>query len=162
VNIALREWTEADTDEIVRLTNDPEIPRWTRVPDPNTAEAVREFFASVPDDEVHLGVVDADTGVIVGSVGLMRGDRESGRAEVGYWVAAEHRRQGIASAAVELMAQRAFADGWYRLELHIDPDNLASRRVAEKAGFELEGILRGYEVIKERRMDVAMYARLAG
>jgi len=55
-----------------------------------------------------------------------------------------------------------FAEGWHRLELHIDPANAASCRVAEKAGFVLEGVLRGYELIKERRADVAMYARLAG
>ena len=160
MNVALREWREADLDDVVRLTNDPEIPRWTRVPEPNTVEIAREWFASIPDDELHLCIADGSSGAVLGSVGLMRGDAENRRAEIGYWVGAEHRGRGVASAAVELMAQRAFAAGWHRLELHIDPDNAASRRVAEKAGFELEGILRGYEVIKDRRADVAMYARL--
>ena len=161
MNIALREWTEADLDEVVRLTNDPEIPRWTRVPEPNTAESVREWFAGIPSDELHLCVADPETDEILGSVGLLRGDRENGRAEIGYWVAAEHRGRGVATAAVDAVAQRAFADGWHRLELHIDPENAASRRVAEKAGFALEGVLRGYELIKDRRADVAMYARIA-
>ena len=161
MTVALREWTEADIAEILRLTDDPEIPRWTRVPEPNTEEDVRAWLGQWPEDEVHLAVVDPETGELLGSVGLMRGDRESGRAEIGYWIAAARRGQGVATAAVEAMAERAFADGWHRLELHIDPENAASRRVAEKAGFELEGVLRHYEVIKERRVDVAMYARIA-
>ena len=160
MTIALREWREEDIPEIVRCTNDPEIPRWTRVPEPNTEAHVREWFGAWPEDEWHLCVTD-DSGAILGSVGLMRGDADSGRAEVGYWVAAEHRGRGIAPAAVELISERAFAAGWHRLELHIDPDNVASRRVAEKAGFQFEGVLREYDLIKERRVDVAMYARLA-
>ena len=160
MTLVLREWREGDIDEIVRCTNDPEIPRWTRVPEPNTAEHVRAWLGAWPEDELHLCVTD-DSGAILGSVGLVRGDRDNGRAEVGYWVAAEHRGRGIAPAAVELLCERAFADGWHRLELHIDPRNTASRRVAEKAGFQLEGVLRDYELIKERRADVAMYARLA-
>lgn len=160
MRVLLRAWRDEDVDEIVRCTNDPEIPRWTRVPAPNTAEIVREWLAAMPDDELHLCVADPDTGAVLGSVGLMRGDRENRRAEIGYWVAAEHRGRGVAVAAVEEVARRAFADGWERLELHIDPRNAASRRVAEKAGFALEGILREYEVLKERRADVAMYARL--
>jgi RimJ/RimL family protein N-acetyltransferase len=159
--ITLREWREDDLEEVVRLTNDPEIPRWTRVPEPNTLETAREWFARRPPDELHLCVADPETGEILGSVGLLRGDAENGRAEIGYWVAGEHRGRGVATAAVEQIARRAFADGWHRLELHIDPENAASRRVAEKAGFALEGVLRGYELIKDRRADVAMYARIA-
>ena len=161
MKIALREWTEADIADVIRLTNDPEIPRWTRVPEPNTIETVSAWFASRPDDEWHLAVVDAERGEVVGSVALIRGDRDNGRAEIGYWVAAEHRGMGAASTAVAMVAERAFAAGWHRLELHIDPDNAASRRVAEKAGFALEGVLRDYELIKDRRADVAMYARIA-
>jgi RimJ/RimL family protein N-acetyltransferase len=73
----------------------------------------------------------------------------------------DHRGRGVATAAVDLMSARAFADGWHRLELHIDPDNAASRRVAEKAGYAFEGVLRSYEVLKDARVDVAMYARIA-
>ena len=161
MRIALREWRETDIPEVVRLTNDGVIPRWTRVPEPNTEETARAWFDAMPFDEIHLAIVDPETDTILGSIGLLRGDADSRRAELGYWVAAEHRGRGIAPAAVELMVERAFADGWHRLELHIDPANAASRRVAEKAGFALEGILREYELIKDRRADVAMYARIA-
>ena len=66
-------------------------------------------------------------------------------------------RTDDAKRRIEWGAAGSEYNGW----LQVDPDNAASRRVAEKAGFVLEGILRGYELIKERRSDVAMYARLA-
>lgn len=160
--IVLREWREEDIEPVVRATADPEIPRWTRVPDRNTAEDVRAFLA-LPVADVRRIIADAHTDELLGSVGLLRGDEEQGRAEIGYWVGAEHRGRGIAVRAVNLLADWAFAErGLQRLELHIDPANAASLRVAEKAGFAFEGVLRSYEELKGRRHDVAMHARLAG
>lgn len=162
MTVVLRPWREHDVDAVVRATADPEIPRWTRVPEHNTPENVRWFFADQPDGELHLAIADPATDAVLGSVGLLRPVPEARRAELGYWVAAGHRRRGVAVAAVRLLAERAFADhGVHRLEIHAHPDNVASRRVAEKAGFRLEGILRAYEDVKGRLDDVAMYARLA-
>lgn len=163
MSIVLRPWRDDDVDAVVRATADPEIPRWTRVPEPNTAQDVRAFMSSTPEGELHLAIADADTGEVLGAVGLIRLVPEARRAEIGYWVAAEHRGRGVASQAVDAVTRRAFAErGLNRVELHVHPDNAASRRVAEKAGFVLEGVLRDYEDIKGRLEDVAMYARLAG
>lgn len=61
-----------------------------------------------------------------------------------------------------VLADWAFAErGLARLELHVDPANAASLRVAEKASFAFEGVLRSYEEIKGVRHDVAIHARLA-
>jgi RimJ/RimL family protein N-acetyltransferase len=71
-------------------------------------------------------------------------DREPGYGEIGYWVVADARGRGVATRAVRLLAD------WARDELrltHIDvlphKDNVASRRVAEKAGFVDTGELIG-------------------
>jgi RimJ/RimL family protein N-acetyltransferase len=47
-----------------------------------------------------------------------------------------------------------------RIELVTDPDNVASQRVAEKAGFVREGILRAYHEHRGRRVDVVMFSLL--
>jgi ribosomal-protein-serine acetyltransferase len=67
---------------------------------------------------------------------------DGGVANVGYWVRTSETGQGIATAAVRLVARFAFEDlGLRGLELHIAAENLASRRVAEKVGARLEDVL---------------------
>jgi RimJ/RimL family protein N-acetyltransferase len=79
--------------------------------------------------------------VFLGRVGLDR-ISASGTANVGYWVRSSQTGQGIATAAVRLVARFGFEDlGLKRLELVIAVDNAASRRVAEKVGATLAAIL---------------------
>jgi RimJ/RimL family protein N-acetyltransferase len=79
--------------------------------------------------------------VFLGRVGLDQLDGKQS-ANVGYWVRTSQTSQGIATAAVRLIAQFGFEDlGVRQLELHIAADNLASRRVAEKVGATFEGVL---------------------
>jgi RimJ/RimL family protein N-acetyltransferase len=49
-----------------------------------------------------------------------------------------------------------------RIEIHAEPGNAASRRVAERAGFTFEGVLRSYFVNKGVRRDAASYSLLRG
>ncbi|HEY3060769.1 MAG TPA: GNAT family protein [Chloroflexota bacterium] len=77
----------------------------------------------------------------LGRVGLDR-ISASGTANIGYWVRTSQTAQGIATAAVRLVARFGFEElGLQRLELLIAVDNLASRRVAEKIGGTFEGVL---------------------
>ena len=82
-----------------------------------------------------------DSAAFLGRVGLDR--ISAGRtANVGYWVRTGQTGQGIATAAVRLIARFGFEDlGLLRLELLIAVDNLASRRVAEKVGATFEGVV---------------------
>ena len=157
--IVVRDWTEEDLETLVELSRDPETVRWTRVPEDNSAERAREFVEG--QDEPPTLIADAQTGEIVGSGGLV-GDLGDGRAEIGYWVAPAHRGKGIATRAVRLVADWALGEGGFaRVELHIHPENPASARVAEHAGFRFEGVLRSFHEVKGVRSDVAMWARIA-
>ena len=59
------------------------------------------------------------------------------RAEIGWWVAAPHRRQGIATRAVQLLAGWARGVLEFELFAEVDPDNPPSIWVAESAGLRL-------------------------
>jgi ribosomal-protein-alanine N-acetyltransferase len=99
----------------------------------------------------------------VGWISLEVSSREHGIAAVGYTVAAEHRGRGVATAALRLVCGVAFSERGLdlaRLEAVAAVENLASRRVLEKAGFAFEGIARGLLVIGGARVDHARYARL--
>jgi RimJ/RimL family protein N-acetyltransferase len=101
-------------------------------------------------------------GVLVGKGGLHTIDWSIPKFEIGYWVRSSCAGQGYATEAAEAMAGMARTVlGAVRLEIRSDARNHASRRVAEKCGFDLEGIAR-----RSRRdnagalADSCMYARV--
>ncbi|MGP4100590.1 GNAT family N-acetyltransferase [Nonomuraea sp. KM90] len=84
---------------------------------------------------------DAATGERLGRVGL--GPRGDGTAEIGYWVDPRARGRGVATDAVRAACRWAFAtQGLELIEWRAEVGNVGSRRVAERAGFLIEGTLR--------------------
>jgi RimJ/RimL family protein N-acetyltransferase len=158
-DLALRPFVDADVPAIVAACQDPEIPRWTSVPSPYTEQDARSFLAGAPN--VHsFAVVDAVGDELLGSVGYQL--LSDSRATFGYWVAREARGRGVASRALRLLSRWALREhGLARVQLIVEPENVASIRVAENAGFRREALLRSYIELHGRRRDVYMYALLA-
>jgi RimJ/RimL family protein N-acetyltransferase len=165
--IALREKSEADIPALVAAVQDPLIPRYTRVPSPYGERQAREFLVyqrrrREEGIELSLLVVDAENDDLLGAVGA-RVDRRNECADIGYWVAREARGRGVASGAVVLLGAWLFqALELARLQVHTEVDNVASQRVAERAGFRREGVLRSYELTEGRPIAVVMFAALPG
>ncbi|MGH2734025.1 MAG: GNAT family N-acetyltransferase [Actinomycetota bacterium] len=163
--VALRRWEQNDIASLVELVADPEVPRWTGIPSPYTRRDAKGFLRTTARAEAmsigtDLCVYDAGGGEIFGGAGLKLHVIHA-TAEVGYWVARNARRRGIASRAVHLMAGWAFGElGVRRLELLTHPGNRASEAVALRCGFEREGVLRSYREIKGRRVDLTMFSLL--
>jgi RimJ/RimL family protein N-acetyltransferase len=156
--IALRPFTEADVPAITAACQDPEIPRWTSVPSPYSEEDARRFVRGL-ENERAFAVVHAQTDELLGSVGF--GLVDDRRAVFGYWTRKEARGRGVASRALRLLTHWAAREhGLARLQLIVEPANTASIRVAEKAGFRREGLLRSYIELRGTRRDVYLYALL--
>lgn len=85
-------------------------------------------------------------GVFAGQITLGNVIRASLRsAWVGYWVSAELAGGGVATGAVALAVDHAFAAAsLHRVEATVRPENLASIRVLNKAGFREEGLFQRY------------------
>jgi len=166
--IRLRLHTDSDIPAIVAACQDPEIPRWTRVPAPYRDADARgwleqESQGRARGDLLGLLVVEPDDDRLLGSVGIVQVDREERRCELGYWVARESRGRGVATRAVRLLCAWIFENlPVDRTGIHAEPENAASRRVAERAGFTYEGVLRSYFVNKGIRRDAASYSLLRG
>jgi RimJ/RimL family protein N-acetyltransferase len=153
--VLLRPFEDGDVRAIVEACQDPEIPRWTSVPSPYTEADARAWLES--DEEESYAIVDKATGELLGSIGVRY--PRSGVGEVGYWVKREARGRGVATRALALLARWALeARGLGRFQLRADVENDASQRVAEKAGFVREGVLRSELLIKGERRDVVMYS----
>jgi ribosomal-protein-alanine N-acetyltransferase len=93
------------------------------------------FFIFADDDQSLAGAITLSN--------IRRGVAEVGT--LGYWVGQGQAGRGLATAAVRAIVDYAFDDlKLHRVEAACVPSNLASRRVLEKAGFELEGRARAY------------------
>ena len=168
-SVVLRQWTDTDVPAITAACREAEIARWLdQVPQPYTQRDAREYIASTRRGwrEATLSafaIADSATDEALGSISVHWIDHEQAVGEVGYWVRHDARGRGVATRAVRLISRWALVQcGLRRLQLRADVLNQPSQRVAEKAGFQLEGVLRScrYSERQGRRVDFAIYSLL--
>jgi RimJ/RimL family protein N-acetyltransferase len=141
--VRLRVPRESDAHAIAEGCSDPDIARWTMVPSPYTLEDARAWIALstvLREGGKELGLVIVRPGEdrpVGGSALRLRTNPEP-HGDIGYWVAAGVRRQGVGSRAVRLLARHGLESlGLPWIEIAVSPRNEASRRLAMSAGFEL-------------------------
>jgi RimJ/RimL family protein N-acetyltransferase len=102
-------------------------------------------------------------GRLVGVCGLHRPDWTVPKFEVGYWCRASAQGEGFVAEALQAVCAHAFHHhGAMRLEAITDEENLASRRVAERGGFTLEGVLRRHQRASDGSLrNICVHTRLA-
>jgi len=113
-------------------------------------------------EEYSFAIIDETNGGLLGSIGLNQISRSHNFANVGYWVRRSQTGNGIASAATRLIASVGLEQlGFSRLEMIIAVDNIASQRVAQKAGAKFEGILRNRLILNGKSCHAALYSLVA-
>jgi RimJ/RimL family protein N-acetyltransferase len=160
----LEPWAEHHVPAVAEVVVDPDVLRFTGVPDPpepgfpaqwvqryerGRRDGTREAFAAIAPDGAFLGVVMAP-----------RIDRAGREMELGYLVAPTARGRGLGAALLQAMTAWAFAEGALRLELRVSVANPASQRVAERAAYVREGVLRSLHFKAGLRNDTIIYSRL--
>ena len=150
---------------VTAACQDPEIPRWTVVPHRYTERDAREFIGGLDDDlaagrELALAAVDPG-GRLLGAVGMSSFEWPDLKGEIGYWIAREARGRGVASARLRLLSRWALTtSGSSGSSCSANPENEASQRLAERAGFTREGLLRRYRCRHGVREDLVMFSLL--
>jgi RimJ/RimL family protein N-acetyltransferase len=147
-HVTLRPWERADTVFVFESCQDADIQRWTRVPRPYTALDAATFIErharhQPEPDGAFFAVTRTDNGELLGSISFNHIEWTARRAEVGYWIAAEARRQGAAAAAVEAVSRWGFETlGLTQIELVAARGNGASQGVATKAGYTFSRVVK--------------------
>ncbi|MEV0973443.1 GNAT family N-acetyltransferase [Microtetraspora glauca] len=126
---------------------------------PWLSQGVHELWRS--GQGIHLAM--EARGVIVGAISLFKTQWGAGTTEVGYGVRPNYRGRGFAPEAVRGLTERVLGAGALRrVELRANLDNTASIRVAEKAGFTREGVLRGAGFEDDGPHDLVVFGLLRG
>jgi len=127
-------------------------------------QRVREWRAHyLLADNFGLGIFSPDEKRLLGSTGFhLRGvGLDHKAAEIGMWMRADVAGQGLGTAVLRALLDWGFtAWPWERLAWHCDGRNLASRCTAEKAGMQLEGVLRAHRLVDGVRRDTYCFAKI--
>lgn len=166
MDFILREWRRSDAADVAKYADNEKIARNLRdvFPYPYTLKDAKEFIDDCleEDDFLMFRAIEVD-GHAVGSIALCRDDgMYRPRAELGYWLAEDFWGKGIMTEAVQRICEEGAGRWEDLLRIYAEPfaHNTASRRVLEKAGFQLEGILRHGVCKRGRVYDACMYALL--
>jgi RimJ/RimL family protein N-acetyltransferase len=160
--VVLRPWRAADAPTIVAAYADPGIQRW-HCRSMTDAEA-RRWIAAWPDRwraETGAGWAIVHGGRVAGQISLRRIILAEGLAEVSYWALPAARGRRVVPRALSLLTAWSFATlGLHRIEVCHSTANTASCRVAERAGYALEGTKRAEARHTDGWHDMHLHARL--
>jgi RimJ/RimL family protein N-acetyltransferase len=165
--LVLRPFTLADVPWVYDVSMDSALQQYVELPMPYELEHAEYFVREIAiggwgtGQRAEFLVEDAGTATRLGRVGL--GLARAGLAEIGYWVDPKTRTRGVATEAVRAACHWGFHGlGLQLIEWRAEVGNLASRRVAEKAGFLIEATLRRRLLHRGVRVDAWVGSLLAG
>jgi ribosomal-protein-alanine N-acetyltransferase len=164
MSVHLRPWSADDIPALVRIADNPRIAGQLRdiFPHPYTQQAAEAWTAYAATQSPTTDFAIEAAGVLVGGIGFVPGtDVMRCSAEVGYWLGEPYWGRGIATAAVKSIIEviddrRQFT----RVFALVFSENVASRRVLEKAGFTLDAVLRRCAIKNGEVRDKCLYSQL--
>lgn len=165
--ISLRPYTTDDAQELYEAVREsiPELAPWMPWCHPDySIEETREWLSR--RDEVWekgmdyaFRVADAQSGRMLGGVGLGQINNLHRRGNLGYWIRTSAAGRGVATRAARLVARFGFEElKLIRIEIVAAVGNLASQRVAEKVGAVREGVMRKGLTVREAAHDAVLTA----
>ncbi|RAV13883.1 N-acetyltransferase [Mycolicibacterium sp. GF69] len=163
-DIVVRELRACDAEAFASGTTDPAVQKYGHLPLTRyTPEIVRDQIDGVIAQGLAdgtlavLAIADADSDAFLGSLVLF--DFSGDRAEVGFWLTAESRGRGVAAKALVAANQIVAAMGLELLTARTSPQNMASQRVLERAGYEQTGMPTEQQTPSGARVPVLTFER---
>ena len=163
--IRLRPLRLDDAPEVFTMFSDPRVTRYWSFPawtDPAQAQAwLAERIGWGPPSVFGWAMADRHTDAFIGTTALFSLSGPLHRAELGYSLLPSRQGEGLASEAVRRALDFGFDTlGLERIEADVDPRNEASCRLAERLGFQREGLLRNRWRVGGEFADSILYGLL--
>lgn len=160
----LRKWKIADAQQLSEMLNNQKILANLRdgLPFPYTIDDAKEYIQAMldADQDKTFAYAITDEDRVIGSIGVFRKDNiHFQTAELGYYIAEPDWGRGHGTRAVMQIGEQIFeTTDIVRIFAEPFARNLGSCRVLEKAGFQLEGILRKNAIKNGQTEDMKLYA----
>ena len=143
-----------------------EVKRHTSMTVETVEDVRRDMEKSLANEQSvpHRFVIETPgTRQLVGTVGFHTVSEQHGTAEISYDVIPSHWGKGIATAACRAATLWGFeVRGWHRIQGTTVLANLASQRVLERCGFQREGLLRNFRMVRGQSTDYWLYSAIPG
>jgi ribosomal-protein-alanine N-acetyltransferase len=162
-HIVLRPLSINDDEAVYRLRSQVEVMEFIHRPLTSSVHEARELILSnlldmELGDSLVWAICQPNDDELIGMVGFWRLQLQHQKGEIGYLLDPRFKGRGYASEAVQLVLKHVFITlGWNKVEADILPQNHASIRVVEKAGFKQELLLRDHEYWEGQFYDQAWY-----
>lgn len=164
MNINIRKWRISDAADLALAVSNKKVQDNLRdgLPYPYTEQDGAEYIQamlSADENKTFAFAVTADDKAI-GSISVFRQENIHRRtAELGYYIAEEYWGKGIMTEAIKQICEYVFQNSDI-IRIFAEPfaDNKASCRVLEKAGFQLEGILKSAAIKNGKIIDMKIYS----
>ncbi|HET8777910.1 MAG TPA: GNAT family N-acetyltransferase [Candidatus Limnocylindria bacterium] len=163
--LLLREYGPDDAPSVAEACRDELMQQWLPLPNPYTDQDALTWCRDIAPafrrsgEGIEWAAVRLADDRLIGSFGLKRTDWRGRSSEIGYWVAPWARGEGLAVEAVLAIARWLLVEQRFeRMVLRAATGNLASQRVAEKAGLTREGIARNAGFTNHGRVDLVVFS----
>lgn len=164
--LLLRKMGIDDASELLAYAKDPDVAKYASwEPHKGIADA-RGYLATVVDayrrgHPAPWAMISKENGKFIGTCGYTSWNFQNHRADIGFTLAKEYWAQGYVAEAVQRFVSLGFRSmELNRIESSCWLEDDATGRLLEDLGFQYEGILRGYILVKEQYCDIKMYAML--
>lgn len=158
-DVVLRKFTENDINSKIKWINDDENNKYLHYDIPLVYDKTLAWYEKVKDNKNRYDAVIEYNNIPVGIIGLINIDEDKKKAE--YYITLgekDYKGCGIATIATKKIIEYGFNN--YNIEkiwLCVDADNSIARKLYNKVGFKLEGVLRKDIYFKGKMIDRCMY-----
>ncbi|MBL7765371.1 MAG: GNAT family N-acetyltransferase [Chitinophagaceae bacterium] len=163
-NLYLRRITEAHVADLFEMRSNPEVMRFIPRPLAKEHQDVRNLIAMIDEgyeahERINWGMIDKETGKLIGTIGFVRNKPEDFRGEIGYMLHPDFRGRGLMHEAMEKVLQFGFEHiRYHSIEGVVDPENKSSVMVLERSGFVREAHFREHQYYEGRFLSSYYYS----
>ncbi|MBK8723916.1 MAG: GNAT family N-acetyltransferase [Saprospiraceae bacterium] len=163
--LLLRRILPSDAPTVLKGYSDPAVYQFMSVQyhNPTDVQTQMDWYETMLTAETGIwwGICKKDTGEMIGNGGFHNWEKKHRCAELGYWILPPFHRRGYASEAIQAMVNQAFRNmNIHRVEAIVEAENKASSDLLIKNGFRLEGTRRECEWVKDKFIDLQIFAKL--